>query len=60
MAFLMVRTARALAEDYRMQARQMQTLIDSYFTILALGLPTGIKIGELPKHLPKLHQELVN
>ena len=55
MAFLMVRAARALAEDYRMQARQMQTLIDSYFTILAL-----IKIGELPKHLLKLHQELVN
>ena len=60
MAIPMVRAARALAEDYRMQARQIQTLSDSNCTILALGFTDREQnCCHLPKHLLRAHQELV-
>ena len=61
MAIPMVRAARALAEDYRMQARQIQRLTDSNCTILALGF-SGREQNccHLPKHLLKAHQGLVS
>ena len=56
----MVNAARALANDYRQQARQIQTLVESNWTILSLGFnDRDQNICYLPKHLFCAHRELV-